>query len=59
MEFSRRATETPLSWLGRLAAIEVKELSPAQRRARTACMAEARRLRQEEQQGEKWRKERE
>ena len=57
-EFARRAAETPLSWLTRLAAIDDGELSPAQRRARAACMAEARRLRQEEQQREKWRRER-
>jgi hypothetical protein len=57
-EFARREAEGPLSWLARLAAMEEGELPPAQRRARAACMAEARRLLQEEQQREKWLRER-
>ena len=57
-DFARQAAESPLSWLTRLAAAGVAELSPAQRRARAAYLAEARRLRQEEQQRAKWRRER-
>jgi hypothetical protein len=57
-DFARQAAESPLSWLTRLAAAGVAELSPAQRRARVAYLAEARRLCQEEQQREKWRRER-
>ncbi len=57
-EFARHEAERPLAWLNRLAAVDEGELSPAQRRARGACLAEARRLCQEERQREKWRRER-
>ena len=57
-EFARRPEESPLSWLARLTATDEGGLSPAQRRARAAYMAEARRLRQEEQQRGKWRRDR-
>jgi hypothetical protein len=58
MEFARGAEESPLSWLRRLAAVDEGGLSPARRRARAAYLAEARRLREEERQREKWRRER-
>jgi hypothetical protein len=51
----RPEEKSPLSWLARLAAMDVESLTPAQRRARAAFMAEARRLIQEEQQRAKWR----
>jgi hypothetical protein len=57
-EFARRAEESPPSWLTRLAAVDEGGLSPAGRRARAAYLAEARRLCEEEQQREKWRRER-
>jgi hypothetical protein len=57
-EHTRRESESPLSWLTRLAAVDEGKLSPAQRRARAAWLAEARRLCQEERQREKWRRER-
>ena len=57
-EYARHEAESPLTWLTRLAAVEEGGLSPAQRRARAACLAEARRLCQEERQREKWRRER-
>jgi hypothetical protein len=53
-EFVRGPAEGPLSWLTRLAAMDAGSLTPAQRRARVAYMAEARRLSQEEQQKAKW-----
>lgn len=53
-EFVQLPAETPLSWLTRLAAMDAGSLTPAQRQARAAFMAEARRLSQEEQQRAKW-----
>jgi len=55
-ELLQRPGESPLSWLTRLAAMDVVSLTPAQRRARAAFMAEARRLLQEEQQRARWRR---
>ena len=46
--------ESPLSWLTRLAAMDPALLTPDQRRARAAYLAEARRLCQEERQRAKW-----
>jgi hypothetical protein len=50
----QRPAESPLSWLARLAAMDAESLTPDQRRVRAACMAEARRLSQEERQRAKW-----
>jgi hypothetical protein len=55
-ELVQRPGESPLAWLTRLAAMDAGSLTPAQRRARVAFMAEARRLSQEEQQRAKWRR---
>jgi hypothetical protein len=52
----QRPGESLLSWLTRLAAMDAGSLTTAQRRARAAFMAEARRLYQEEQQRAKWRR---
>jgi predicted RNA-binding protein YlxR (DUF448 family) len=58
-DFGRQTAESPQSWLTRLAGLDEGELPPAQRRARAAYLAEARRLCQEEQQREKWRRKQE
>jgi hypothetical protein len=55
-ELTQRQGESLLSWLTRLAAMDSGSLTPAQRRARVAFMAEARRLCQEEQQRARWRR---
>jgi hypothetical protein len=53
-EFAQRPTESPLCWLSRLESVNLESLTPAERRARAAYMAEARRMREEEQQQAKW-----
>ena len=53
-ELVRQAAESPLSWLRRLASMDEESLTPTEQRARTAFLAEARRLCQEEQQRAKW-----
>jgi hypothetical protein len=53
-EFVQGPEESALAWLARLAAIDEESLAPAQRRARAAYLAEARRLREQEQQSAKW-----
>ena len=55
-ELMQRPGESLLSWLTRLAAMDTGSLTLAERRARLAFMAEARRLSQEEQQRAKWRR---
>jgi len=53
-EFGQQPAESPQSWLTRLATMDAESLTPVQRRARAACLAEARRLSQEERQRARW-----
>jgi hypothetical protein len=55
-ELVQRSGESLLSWLTRLATMDAASLTPTQRRARAAFMAEARRLSEQEKQRAKWRR---
>jgi hypothetical protein len=55
-ELRRRDAESPLDWLGRLQSLDVSTWTVAQKRVRSAYLADARRLLEEDQQRVKWKR---